>query len=425
MRHKYISCSNTAVVVLLVMFLLSACSSGPPPALQFLAPLGEASAEATGVDEAPVNIEHVPTSATISSPPPIPTSTLTPTPTLIPMPTALPLPTPTSVPPQSPVTDLLDSYLTRLTRAQQFHGSVLVVRRGTILLSKGYGWANKEEQIPNSVHTRFRLASISKQFTALAIMQLQAQGKLKVHDPICNHLANCPSQWRGITIHHLLTHTSGLPNYTDFPSFGANRTVPTTPEGLIARFRHLRLLSSPGTVYTYQNSDYVVLGLIIEQVSQQTYADFLRTSIFEPLEMSTSGVAPSIADGTVDAVGYRFLGQPARPLDPSTLYGCGSLASTVEDLYRWDQALSTETLLPASELEQIFTPYHQRYGYGWFIDQAGGRLKIGHPGKIDGFTNSIVRYPEEQVTVIVLSNLWTSDAEGISAHLANLVFKHQ
>jgi CubicO group peptidase (beta-lactamase class C family) len=301
---------------------------------------------------------------------------------------------------------------------------VLVARRGTILLSKGYGWASKEGRVPNTPQTRFRLASVSKQFTALAIMKLQAQGKLSVHDPICTHLVDCPAHWRNITIHHLLTHTSGLPNYTEFPSFGAKRMIPTTPDELVGRFRQLRLLSKPGVVFKYQNSDYVLLGLIVERVSGQSYADFLRTSIFEPLDMSASGIAPSVGDAHVDAVGYRFWGRPARLLEPSTLYGCGSLASTVEDVYRWEQALSTNDLLPAAELEQIFTPYHRRYGYGWFVDRIDGRLRTWHPGKIDGFTSSIVRYPEEQVTVIVLSNLWTADADGISAHLADLASKY-
>jgi CubicO group peptidase (beta-lactamase class C family) len=141
--------------------------------------------------------------------------------------------------------------------------------------------------------------------------------------------------------------------------------------------------------------------------------------------MRATNVAPLAGDPQIDAVGYRFWGIAARPLEPSTLFGCGSLTSTVEDLYRWDQALSTNSLLPAAELEQIFTPHQRRYGYGWFIERTGGRLRIGHPGKIDGFTSSIARFPEQQVTVIVLSNLWTADAEGISAHLADLVFKHQ
>ncbi len=328
------------------------------------------------------------------------------------------------VAPTNPLADQLDAYLSRMVQAGRFQGSVLVARNGTILLSKGYGWANRAQQVPNTSQTRFRLASVSKQFTAMAIMHLQAQGKLSVHDSICDYLANCPAHWRPITIHHLLTHTSGLPNYTDFPSFGATRTVQTTPGELVARFRQRRLLSQPGKVFQYENSDYVVLALLIEQVSGQSYADLLRDVIFAPLGMNASGIAPSTPELRVDALGYRRLGQASPPLDPSTLYGCGSLASTVEDLYRWSEALSTDRLLPAAELQQIFTPYARSYGYGWFIERSGDRLRIGHPGRIDGFSTSIARYPEQGVTVIVLSNLWSADADGISARLVDLVFKH-
>jgi CubicO group peptidase (beta-lactamase class C family) len=340
---------------------------------------------------------------------------------------AVPAAAPTALPPiaaglqDTAIAAAIDGYLNNLVNVQYFQGAVLVARDGKVILSKGYGMADAARGVANTAQTRFRLASVTKQFTATAIMLLQAQGKLAVGESICLYLEPCPDAWRPITIEHLLTHTSGLPNYTDFGSYEPSQAQPATPDQLVARFRDLPLLFEPGSSYMYENSDYVLLGLIVERASGQSYADFLRDAIFAPLEMRDSGVAAgTAAEG--QAIGYRVFGEPAPALDPSTLFSAGSLYSTVEDLYRWDQALYTTRLLPQPLLDAMWTPHMNNYGYGWMIDSAFGRRRIDHPGLIDGFQTMIARYPDDRVTVIVLSNMTGADVDGVSYYLASLVF---
>jgi len=315
-----------------------------------------------------------------------------------------------------------DNYLSDIVNAGWFQGAVLVARNGKVIISKGYGMADAAHGTPNSAQTRFRLASVTKQFTAAAIMILQARGQLNVQDAICAHLPDCPDAWRDVTIQNLLTHTSGIPNYTDFMSYEPSQMQPATPDQLIARFRDQPLLYPPGTTYSYENSDYVLLGRIIEHVTGQSYGDFLHDAIFGPLQMRDSGVAGGLGNAPGYAVGYSSVGTPAAPLDTSTLFSAGSVYSTVEDMYRWDQALSSDVLLPAALRSQMFTPFLRDYAFGWKVDRPGDRLRISHPGLIDGFATYIARYPDDHVTVIVLGNLDSADAAGIGDYLASLVF---
>jgi len=321
-----------------------------------------------------------------------------------------------------PLGQSIDTYLNEIVNAGWFQGAVLVAHNGNVIISKGYGMADATQGTPNSAQTRFRLASLTKQFTAAAIMILQARGQLNVQDAICAHLPDCPDAWRDVTIQHLLTHTSGLPNYTDFMSYEPSQMQPATPDQLIARFRNEPLLYPPGTTYFYENSDYVLLGQIIEHVSGQSYADFLRDAIFAPLQMRDSGVESGLGNGPGYAFGYSSVGAPAPPLDTSTLFSAGAIYSTVEDMYRWDQALYTDALLPAELRSQMFTPYVRDYAFGWKVDHPGDRLRISHPGLIDGFATYIARYPDQHITVIVLSNVDSADAAGIGDYLASLVF---
>jgi CubicO group peptidase (beta-lactamase class C family) len=331
-------------------------------------------------------------------------------------------PAPAQIGQLSQLGQTIDTYLNDIVNAGWFQGAVLVAHNGKVIISKGYGLADAAHGTPNSAQTRFRLASVTKQFTAAAIMILQARGQLNVQDTICAHLPDCPDAWRDVTIQQLLTHTSGLPNYTDFMTYEPSQMQPATPDQLIARFRNEPLLYPPGTTYSYENSDYVLLGRIIEQITGQPYADFMRDTIFAPLQMHDSGIATGLGNDPGYAVGYSSPGAPAPPLDPSTLFAAGSIYSTVEDLYRWDQALYTDALLPAALRSQMFTPFLRDYAFGWKVDRPGDRLRISHPGLIDGFATYIARYPDDHVTVIVLSNLDSSDAAGIGDYLASLVF---
>lgn len=313
----------------------------------------------------------------------------------------------------------LDVYLREISNAGWFQGSVLVARGNEVILSKGYGMADASKSLANAPDTRYRIASLSKQFTAVAIMVLYAEGRIDVHESICYYLKPCPSTWTNITIHHLLTHSSGLPNYTDFDSYTPTQMIPTTPQEIVSRFSSMPLLFEPGTSYMYENSDYVLLGLIIEQVSGRSYADYMRQVLFEPLGMYNTSADPNFAV----TKGYHTVGVEAAPLHVSTLFGAGSISSTVEDLYRWDQALYGTYVLPSLYLNTMWTRHYNNYGYGWMIGEINGMRTISHPGLIDGFSGAIMRVPDAQVTVIVLSNMDAADPYSIATYIAGQVLE--
>lgn len=356
-------------------------------------------------------------------PSPMPTATATPLPTATPAPTLIPSPTPipNDGPPVGELGASLDRYLNSLVEAKLFHGAVLVAHKGKVILSKGYGPANIDAGTTNSANTRFRIASVTKQFTSMAIMQLVGAGKLGVDDPLCKYIDDCPERWQEITIRHLLNHTHGLPNYTDFPSYEAIQMNHMTPAELVDRLRGQWPITSPGEAYAYGNTGYLLLGTIIEKVSGQSYRDFLQEHIFLPLEMYNSGVTDSPEPGDNWALPYQSWSGPAPALDTSTLFASGSLYSTVEDLYRWDQALYTEKLLPRALLNEMFSPGLNRYGFGWKIVDDNGHLRIGHPGEMDGCRTVILRYPADRTTVIVLANMHSANSDAIGAYLARIV----
>lgn len=329
----------------------------------------------------------------------------------------------------------MDEYLTAHARQGRFSGSVLVARNGQPVFSRGYGMANLEHDVPNTAQTKHRLGSITKQFTAMAVMMLQERGRLSVSDSICRHLADCPPAWQPITIHHLLTHTSGIPSYTDFPDFGRSFYRPYTHAEMVASFRNLPLQFAPGTRFRYNNSGYFLLGLIIERLSGMPYENFLRESIFAPLGMTNTGYDRHERVLRHRATGYAVLGDApvtAAYVDMSQPYAAGALYSTTEDLLKWEQALYTERLVPRRALDAIFTapepapqgapPGGGGYAYGWAVGTLFNRRFFSHGGGIPGFSTFIARYPEDRVTVIVLSNLESAPSGAIARDLAAIVF---
>ena len=317
----------------------------------------------------------------------------------------------------------VDERLGGLVKANQFSGAVLVARDGRVLLSKGYGMANLEDETPNTPQTKFRLGSITKQFTATAIMMLQEQGKLNVQDSICKYVADCPAAWQTVTLHHLLSHTGGVPNFTSFPDYFKTMTQPTTVEALIARFKDKPLDFQPGEKWSYSNSGYVLLGQVIEKVSGKSYEAFLQENIFTPLGMTNTGYDHNAKVLPHRAAGYMPQGDTmmnALYLDMTIPFSAGALYSTVEDLYLWDQALYTEKLLSKKSLELMFTPVKNNYGYGWGIDNQQGLKRIAHGGGIDGFVTFIARYPDAKAVVVVLCNNMRANPQAIASDLAKL-----
>ncbi len=291
--------------------------------------------------------------------------------------------------------------------------AVLVMKDGAVLLRKGYGLADLELGIPIEPDMVFRIGSVTKQFTAAAILLLEEEGKLSVKDDLRKHLPDYPTSGRVITIEHLLTHTSGIRSYTDMEDFGAHTREDMSVGEVIALFKDERLGFEPGQKYAYNNSGYFLLGAIIEKVSGKTYETFLRERIFEPLGMSqtyygsASRIIPRRSQG-YDGVNAEF--QNAGYLSMTLPYAAGSLLSTVDDLAKWDRALYGSELLSRESIEKWWKPFplvsgeSTHYGYGWSISSYENRTVVGHGGGINGFTCHLLRIPEDRVFVVVLTN---------------------
>lgn len=302
----------------------------------------------------------------------------------------------------------MDQVVRAASDRNEFSGSVLVARDGQILLDRGYGLANREWSIPNDGATKFRLGSVTKQFTAVAIMLLNERGQVDLDAPVKTYLPDAPAAWDRVTVRHLLTHTSGLADYTRLEDFEAKKTLPTTAQALMARFRDQPLAFQPGAQWAYSNSGYVVLTAIIETVSGQTYADFVAQNLFQPLNMGDSGYDTHDAILPRRASGYT----PSREgvinagyVDMSVPQGAGGLYSTTHDLLKWEQGLFGGRLLKPQSLTILTTPYRNNYALGLEVAKDGEDTIISHSGAIDGFNTYLAYDTANRMTVVVLGNL--------------------
>lgn len=320
----------------------------------------------------------------------------------------------------------VDEYMNAAFKFEKFSGTILIARDGLPVVTRSYGMANYELQVPNTPKTVFQIGSVSKQFTAMAIMQLQERGKLKVSDSICNYLEDCPATWKPVTIRHLLTHTSGIKNFSSLPDWDDRISVlPYTRTGFVKEFRDLPLQFVPGEKFQYSNSGYYLLGLIIERASGKTYREFLSENIFVPLGMKSSNYNehPSLVPNR--ATGYyweldSFISAPNENLAIS--FASSGIYTTIEDLLRWDQALYGEKLVSRKSLDEIFTPFLEDHGYGWIINKKFDRKMISHAGRHNGFKAYIARFPAERVTVLVQGNSDRANATKTATNLAAIVF---
>lgn len=311
----------------------------------------------------------------------------------------------------------IDGYLATLAQQGSFSGAALIAYQGRTLLSRGYGLANREQGIPATTTTRFRLASVSKPLTAIGVLRLAAAGRLSLDASICDYLALCPLAWAPVRVIDLLGHTSGLPNYTDFAEFVNQEQQPATPEQVVARFRDLPLGFAPGSVYHYTNSNFVLLGMIIERVSGQSYPEFMRQELFAPLGMRDSGYDPGDFGPLNGTRGYSG-GALDIPLNTSNLFAAGGLYSTVDDLSKLMQALDAGRILPGDLVARMETPGQGRYGLGWMIEQRGAQRLVYHPGSMSGAATWIGRYPDAGVTIVLLSNDYYTNVFAIADYLA-------
>jgi CubicO group peptidase (beta-lactamase class C family) len=285
-----------------------------------------------------------------------------------------------------------------------FSGTVLVVEGGKIVFEKGYGMSDYAHHIPNTLNTEFRIASITKQFTAMAILQLQEKGLLNVNDKLGKYLPQYQN-WENITIKELLTHTSGIPDWTNFED-------PNTPEpvqNMLSVIQNKPLEFPPGTKMDYSNSNYLILGYLVEKLSGLSYENYLKKNILSPLHMNHTGLYTEQSAKNV-SVGYNLMDGAGKAQQIYTYGGDGGLYSTVHDLYKWDRALYTNKLVSAQDLKQIFTPQVYTgavglsYGYGWYIKGTGINEEIYHNGSLPGYLSSIARYPAKNIAIIVLTN---------------------
>ncbi len=333
--------------------------------------------------------------------------------------------------------EMIDELMTQYSDLGMFNGSVLVADNGKVIFEKGYGYADHEWQVPNTVDTKFELGSITKQFTAALILQLNEEGKLKLEDKVTDILPWYPAEnGSRITIHQLLTHTSGIPNYTDFPDFVEKRAFETmTPRELVNAFSEKPLDFEPGFQFSYSNSGYVVLGVVIEQVTGKSYEEVLKQKILKPIGMDNSGYTNLQKITSKRAHGYenRFnLYSNAAYLNMSLPYSAGALYSTVEDLYKWDQALYGDKILSSESKQKMFTGYIKyfrgKYGYGWDIgkeaidDKGDSTTYIGHGGSIFGFSSLIVRLPERKQLIVFMNNTGNASLNNIYNGIKNILY---
>ena len=321
-----------------------------------------------------------------------------------------------------------ERYMRAQAIATLFSGSVLVARGDEVVFAGGYGYADIERGIRNDVQTQYRIGSVTKPFTAVTILQLQESGLLSVTDPICRYFDPCPSEWSPIRIHELLSHTSGIPDLAAREDLLEVAAKPASRDEIIATFRDLPLHFPVGEKFEYSNSNYHLLGWIIERVTSKSYGDALAERTVAPLGLSATFMDGSIA-GAHRSVGYRLAGdgsfKPDSRYDPAWSFASGGLFSNVEDLYRWSRALETDEILSASSRESMWTPVKDTYGYGWNIrepspETLNRRVRM-HGGRTPGYTACFARFPDDDLTTIVLSNNSMADLCPMVNDLAAIV----
>lgn len=314
---------------------------------------------------------------------------------------------------------VLGKHMQSLDAAGLFSGSVLVARRGEILLRHGYGQAN--DTTVATATTRYRIASISKQFTATLILRLYEDQRIDLEASICTYLENCPNTWAPVTVRHLLAHNSGIPDYTDFRDFDPRQATPTTRDELISRFRNQPLIFAPGSAYRYSNSGYVLLGQIIENITGQPYDVVLFNEITGPIGLNDTGYDRSVngSDPRL-AKGYHSRGRNTDAIDTSTLDAAGGLYSNVDDLFRWDRALLEGRILRLDTLAQMRTPQLKNYGLGVMLNPLAGMTSVHHDGMASGMRTYLGNFTDADICVIVLSNYEAADVVNLAVYLAQL-----
>ncbi|MGM0921273.1 MAG: serine hydrolase domain-containing protein [Bacillota bacterium] len=321
---------------------------------------------------------------------------------------------------------LITDYLKDYSESFSISGNVLVSIKGNIAYHESFGFANEEHKVLNDFQTKFRIASITKQFTATLILLLQEKGFLSIDDKITKYLSNYKGFCEEITIHQLLTHTSGIPDYYDCVEnfFEREDKLNLSRDEFISLYKNEPLDFAPGTDWKYSNSGYHLLGVIIENVTGENFNTVLKEMILSPLKMNDTGCE------TDDILRFRASGYVRKdkkvrnaPYVHMSKYSAdGGMYSTTLDLLKWEKALHSNAILTKKSLEKMHHPYSNNYGYGWFVDNKYNRSRILHSGRISGFSGHFVRYFDERVTIITLGNYEGINWHSISDSIAAIIF---
>lgn len=320
----------------------------------------------------------------------------------------------------------IDSLLTALNREDEFTGSVLAAKNGSVVFEKGYGYKNTAKKLKNDANTVYQLGSVTKTFTSTMILMLQEQGKLNVKDKLEKYLPTYPDADK-ITIENLLTHTSGIFNYTDDSLFAATGMFRHHSRAeMIDLFKDKLTKIEPGTKFNYSNSNYMLLGYIIEDLTGMNYYKALRTMILEPLGMTHTGCNFAGLKSADKATGYFSIagttGVPAPMVDSSVSYAAGCIYSTVGDMYIYAQALLDNKLLRPVDWITATKVNKDNYGYGWMTGEMYGHKSVGHNGGVHGFVSNFFMVPDDRTVVVVLSNDMNSQPEKVRRGVTSILY---
>jgi len=328
-----------------------------------------------------------------------------------------------------------DQYLSTWAKQGRFSGTVLLAKDGKVLLRKSYGMANYELGVPNTPDTVYRIGSITKMFTAFSILQLEEKGLLNVGDSVSKYVPEIPPEWNDVTIHLLLCHKSGIPDFINAKAYN-DLNDPRHIENALKEYAGKPLLNKPGEVLRYSNSGYILLGRVIEKVSGKSYEDYLQENILRPAGMTHTAIDHTFEVVPHRASGYRWDGEtiinPPNS-DPEFGSAAGALRSTADDLYRFDRVLKEGKLFSPAITAKAWTvyghfaappplPIESDYGYGWMIGQEFGHRYVGHGGWVTGFVSHFVRYPDDDAVLIVLFNFEAASYTTLSSDLAAILF---
>jgi D-alanyl-D-alanine carboxypeptidase len=307
--------------------------------------------------------------------------------------------------------DSIDDYIRAEMKRQGVPGlSLGVVKDGQVVKAEGYGFSNLEHQVPATRKTVYQSGSVGKQFSAMAAMLLKEEGKLKLDDPVSMFLPGTPDSWKPITVRHLLTHTSGIPEYTRLMDLTKNYTE----EELLTKACSLPLEFKPGEKWSYSNTGYAVLGFLMSKAAGKFYGDYMKEKIFKPLGMETARIINEADIIPNRAAGYQYsfmkLKNQSWVAPTLNTTADGSLYLTIDDMIKWDAALAAGKLVSKESYDLMWTPVktpdgkENKYGFGWMIEKSKGKRRLHHGGSWQGFTTYIDRRPEDKITVIVLTN---------------------